>query len=134
MPKPVHIKNALAGLPVLRGRRPDTPIEETAPSFTTLATTEDGGVFAGSFQGESPWERHPNGDEVVQILDGAAQLTILTDEGAKTLDMQAGMLTVVPKGNWHRFNAPDGVTVMTTTPQPTEHSTVDDPRQVTAAD
>ena len=37
------------------------------------------------------------------------------------------MLTVVPKGCWHRFEAPEGVTVMTATPLPTEHS-VEDPK------
>jgi hypothetical protein len=36
----------------------------------------------------------------------------------------------VPQNTWHRFEAPDGVSLMTATPQPTEHLavTVDDPR------
>ena len=36
----------------------------------------------------------------------------------------------MPQGIWHRFEAPDGVSLMTATPQPTEHLTVDveDPR------
>jgi hypothetical protein len=38
------------------------------------------------------------------------------------------MLAVVPQGAWHRFHAPDGVTVLTATPQPTEHSFAEDPR------
>jgi hypothetical protein len=40
------------------------------------------------------------------------------------------MLVVVPQGAWHRFEAPDGVALMTATPKPTEHLTVDvdDPR------
>jgi hypothetical protein len=40
------------------------------------------------------------------------------------------MLVVVPQGAWHRFEAPDGVCLMTATPKPTEHLTVDvaDPR------
>jgi hypothetical protein len=32
------------------------------------------------------------------------------------------MLTVVPQGCWHRFQAPHGVTVLTATPQPTDHA------------
>jgi hypothetical protein len=40
------------------------------------------------------------------------------------------MVAIVPKNTWHRFEAPDGVSLMTATPQPTEHLTVDveDPR------
>jgi mannose-6-phosphate isomerase-like protein (cupin superfamily) len=41
--------------------------------------------------------------------------------------MKAGMLAVVPRGRWHRFQAPDGVTLLTATPQPTDHSTAEDP-------
>jgi mannose-6-phosphate isomerase-like protein (cupin superfamily) len=40
------------------------------------------------------------------------------------------MIVIVPQGAWHRFKAPDGVSLMTTTPQPTQHLTfaIDDPR------
>jgi hypothetical protein len=40
------------------------------------------------------------------------------------------MMAVVPQNTWHQFEAPDGVCVMTATPQPTEHVRVDvdDPR------
>lgn len=129
MVKAVDIKAALAPLPVLKARSPQTTAEEADAAFATLVEYEDGGVFAGSFQGQSPWERHPNGDELVQILDGAAKVTILTGEGPQVLDMKAGMLTIVPRNCWHRFDAPEGVTVMTKTPQPTDHSDADDPRQ-----
>ena len=129
MPKAVDIRAALAGLPILRNRRPETPESETGASFAVLAETQEGGVFAGSFEGESAWERHGNGDELVQVLEGEARLTILTDGGPTVLAMKAGMVTVVPKGHWHKFNAPTGVTVMTMTPQPTEHSMAADPTQ-----
>ena len=128
MAKAVHIETELAGLPVLRGRRPDTPAEEADPAFATLAALGEGGVFAGSFEGESAWERHSKGDELVQILKGKTRLTLLTDAGPEVLEMSAGMLTVVPRGTWHRFHAPEGVTVLTVTPQPTDHSTAEDPR------
>ena len=126
--KAVHIETALAGLPVLRGRSPETTAEEADAAFATLAEMGEGGVFAGSFQGESPWERHGKGDELVHILKGRTRLTLLTDDGPQALEMSAGMLAVVPQGTWHRFHAPDGVTVLTVTPQPTDHSTAEDPR------
>ncbi len=129
MVKAVDIQATLAGLPVLRGRSAETPEEEAAEAFATLADFGDGGIFAGSFAGESPWERHAKGDELVQILAGETTLTVLTDDGSQILEMKAGMLTVVPRGCWHRFNAPGGVTVLTATPLPTDHSNADDPRQ-----
>ena len=130
MVEAVDIKAALAPLPVLRCRSPETTEADAAAAFATLAVYEDGGVFAGSFEGTSPWERHPNGDELVQILEGAAKVTIMTEDGPQVLDMRAGMLTVVPRNTWHRFEAPEGVTVMTMTPQPTDHTEAADPREV----
>ncbi len=90
-------------------------------------------LFAGSFQGESAWERHNNGDELVQVLEGETRLTILTDSGPTELDMRGGMVTVVPQGCWHKFHAPTGVTVMTMTPQPTDRSTAKDPTRADSA-
>ncbi len=94
MAKAVHIETELAKLPVMRGRTPDTPLEEEDKAFATLAELGDGGVFAGSFEGESPWERHTKGDELVHILAGETRLTLLTEDGPQELVMSAGMLTV----------------------------------------
>jgi uncharacterized cupin superfamily protein len=126
-PVAVDIQAAIAPLPILRTRRPDTPAAEAAGAFARLAETRDGAVFAGTFEGQSPWERHPNGDELVQILAGETKLTIMTADGPNVLVMKAGMLAVVPQGSWHRFDAPNGVTVLTMTPEPTDHTTADDP-------
>ncbi|MEQ8667077.1 MAG: cupin domain-containing protein [Rhodospirillales bacterium] len=125
MVKAVDIETELSGLKVIEGRTPATPEEELGPAFATLATTEDGGVFAGSFVGESAWERHRNGDELVQILKGHATVTVLQGDEEHVLDMPAGSVVVVPRGCWHRFQAPDGCTVMTMTPQPTDHTAID---------
>lgn len=120
--KTANIEEELSKLKVLEGRTPDTPDEEMDNVFAELAPFDTGGVFTGSFVGESPWERHTAGDELVHILKGRAELTIMTDEGEEILDLKAGQLTVVPKGLWHRFRAPQGVTVLTATPHPTDHS------------
>ncbi len=126
--KAVTIADALAPLQPLKMRGEHTTEEEANAAFAELAPFRDGAVFAGSFQGDSGWEKHDKGDEIVQILDGATRLTILIDGGEEVLELKAGMLVVVPKGHWHRFHAPDGVTVMTATPQPTQHTFADDPR------
>jgi mannose-6-phosphate isomerase-like protein (cupin superfamily) len=130
MLRAVDIKAELAGRPVLRGRDEDTTEADAKAAFAILTPFRDGSIFAGSFSGDSPWERHQKGDELVHILDGAATLTIMTDTGPQSFTMTAGMLIVVPQGHWHRFHAPDGVTVLSATPQPTDHTAAADPRTV----
>ncbi len=125
--KAIDIQAALSARPFLDGRGAATEAD-AADAFAELARFRDGGIFAGSFSGTSPWERHGNGDELVHVLAGAAALTILTDGGPETLQLQAGMIAVVPQGLWHRFQAPDQVTLLTATPQPTDHSFAEDPR------
>lgn len=128
MLKAVNIEVELARLEYLDGRGPDTTAEQEDKAFARLADYRDGGVFAGGFSGESPWERHGNGDELVHVLDGSTTLTIMTAEGPEAFELGKGMAIVVPRGHWHRFRSEHGVTVMTVTPQPTEHSLADDPR------
>ncbi len=71
----------------------------------------------------------------MQVVEGETKFHIMTDEGKQIHTLKAGMLVIVPQGLWHRFEAPDGVCLMTATPKPTEHLTVDveDPRTLTAA-
>ncbi|SLN69434.1 cupin domain-containing protein [Oceanibacterium hippocampi] len=128
LPAVVDIQAAIAPLPVLKGRRPDSPASDTDPVFATLARSERCGIYAGSFEGESAWERHSNGDEFVQVIAGETLLTILTDAGRAELRLGAGMVTMVPRGCWHKFQSPAGVTVLTMTPTPTDHSMAEDPR------
>ena len=128
MIRAVDIEAELAGLSVLRGRSRRTPAEEVTAAFAVLAPFRDGSVFAGRFSGETAWERHRKGDELVHVLDGAATLTIMTGEGPQSFELRAGMLIVVPQGHWHRFEAPGGITVLSATPQPTDHTDAADPR------
>lgn len=131
MLKAVDIATRLERLAFLDGRTKDTPHEKVDAAFANVASYGDGGVFMGSFSGESPWERHGKGDELVQVLDGQTTLTIMTEEGPDSFEMSKGMLIVVPQGHWHRFKSDRGVTVLTVTPQPTDHSTENDPRTTT---
>jgi mannose-6-phosphate isomerase-like protein (cupin superfamily) len=130
MIKAVDIKAELAGRPVLGARDKETTKAEAREAFAVLAPFRDGSIFAGSFSGESPWERHQKGDELVQILDGATTLTNMTDSGPQSFKLAAGMIIVVPQEHWHRFHAAERVTVLSATPQPTEHTRAEDPRAV----
>ncbi len=124
-----HLEDELSKLKMLEGRTPFSSDEDLARAFTTLAPFDSGGIFTGSYSGEGAWERHTAGDELVHILSGSAELTILTEEDEQLIHLTSGMVLVIPKGLWHRFRSSDGVTLITATPHPTEHSTTEDPRE-----
>lgn len=130
----IDLNTELATLEMLHGRTPQTTRAERAGSSAQLALYRDGAIFTTKFAGEGGWERHRNGDELVHILDGTTTLYLMTAEGLQTLALGAGMIAIVPQGVWHRFDSPDGVTLMTATPQPTDHppAHVDDPRTLEA--
>jgi len=61
-------------------------------------------------------ERHPGGDEMLHILDGEVDITVLTDDGRVETTARAGSIFVCPKGLWHRQMSRSGVTVLYATP------------------
>ena len=128
----LDLKGEITKLKMLHGRTPETPEAEREGAFAKLSQYRDGGIFAAKFSGESAWERHPNGDEIVQIVEGSTTVHLLTDDGPQSIAVGAGSVVVVPQNTWHRFEAPEGVSLVTATPQPTEHLTfaIDDPRKL----
>ena len=128
----LDLKTTLDQMPMLRGRRPETTEAERQASgaFVTLTPFRDGNIYSAKFSGRAAWERHPNGDELVQIVAGSTTIDIIVDGKVETHELSAGTTVVVPQGAWHRFHAPNGVSMVTATPRPTEHLTVDveDPR------
>ncbi len=133
----LDLKAEFAKLTMLRERTPQmTEVERKGTgAFATLAPFRDGNIFSAKFAGDGAWERHPNGDEFVQIVDGATTLHIMTADGPQSYALSAGMVVIVPQGAWHRFHSPNGVSLVTATPKPTEHLTVDieDTRTLTSA-
>ncbi|MDO6764174.1 cupin domain-containing protein [Agarivorans sp. 1_MG-2023] len=107
-------------------RTPDSSEAELAGAFRELCLYRNGAIYIGHYAGSSEWERHSQGDEIVQVIEGATNLILLTKDGETSLSLNAGELMVVPQNTWHRFETPKGVKVMTVTPQPTDHQ-VDTP-------
>jgi mannose-6-phosphate isomerase-like protein (cupin superfamily) len=134
----LDLRATLAKMPMMQGRRPEsTEAERKATgAFVTLTPYRDGNIYSAKFSGRAAWERHPSGDELVQIVDGATGVDIIVDGKIETHQLTAGMTVVVPQGAWHRFHAPNGVSIVTATPRPTEHLTVDveDPRTLSDSD
>ena len=133
----VDLNAAVGKLSMLQGRRPEMTEAERKASgaFATLAPFRGGNIFSAKFSGDGAWERHPNGDELVQVVAGSTTLHIMMEDGPQSYRLTAGMVVIVPQGAWHRFHSPEGVSLVTATPKPTEHLTVDieDPRTLTAA-
>jgi mannose-6-phosphate isomerase-like protein (cupin superfamily) len=47
------------------------------------------------------WERHPAGDELLQVFEGELDMTVLTPEGPVESTLRPGAVVIVPKGLWH---------------------------------
>jgi mannose-6-phosphate isomerase-like protein (cupin superfamily) len=126
----VDLKAELGRLTMLRGRTPTTPEAVREGAFAHLAPYRDGAISADKYAGTSAWERHPQGDEIVYILEGAATLHLMTEEERQSVALKDGMMVILPRNMWHQIEAPEGVCLMTTTPQATQHLTIDveDPR------
>ena len=130
----IDLAAELSKLTMLRDRTPQTTRAERQDSSRNLAEYRDGAIFTTKFTGEGAWERHRNGEEVVYILDGDTAVHLMTEQGPETLELSAGMIAIVPQAAWHRFSSPGGVTLLTVTPQPTDHPSVhvEDPRTLDA--
>lgn len=115
---PVSIDAALESLTYLPDR---TPTSEGEDFYSVLSGYRDGGIFVASYAGTTQWERHQAGDEIVLVLEGRTTLILLIDGDEVAHELGSRELLVVPKGVWHRFETPDGVQVMSVTPQPTDH-------------
>jgi mannose-6-phosphate isomerase-like protein (cupin superfamily) len=49
----------------------------------------------------SNWEMHPEGDEFVYLLSGAATLLLEFADGVRSVPLNDRAATVVPRGIWH---------------------------------
>lgn len=122
-PQPISLDAVWATTTHLPDR---TALTESTDHFATVANYRDGGIFMANYAGSTEWERHP-ADEVVVVIDGSTTMTLLIDGDAVAHTTGKGQMIIVPPLTWHRFDSPDGVRVMTLTPQPTEHYNGDSP-------
>jgi len=90
----IDLNAEMAKLKMLRGRTPETPEVDRHGSFVRLAPYRDSAINAAKFSGEGPWERHPNGDEIVQVVDGAVTFHIMTEDGPQSHALKAGMVVI----------------------------------------
>ena len=88
-----------------------------------------GMVGIAAFSEHPLWERHPRADELLHVLDGALDLTILGEDGPTELQLTPGSLVVVPRGLWHSPRPRGFVRLLfINTSEETEISDLPDPR------
>jgi hypothetical protein len=92
----IDLNAECAKLTKLKNRTPLSSEADRKGAFARVAPYRDGAIFTAKFAGKSAWERHPRGEEIVQIIDGATTLHLLTDEGKQSLSLTAGMIAIVP--------------------------------------
>jgi quercetin dioxygenase-like cupin family protein len=75
-------------------------------AFWMLGTQGPNNLWVGRFGNasigqRSPWERHVEGQELLHVLEGAVEVTLLLDSGPVTMRLDAGSIFLVPTGVWH---------------------------------
>lgn len=116
------LTEALDRLEHLPNRSPEMAFSGGAEeAFAEVSRYRDGAIFVGFYSGSSEWERHPNGEEIVLVLEGSTTLVLFVDGAEERSQLEANELVVVPANTWHRFERSSEVKIMTVTPQPTEH-------------
>ena len=117
------LTEALAGVVYLPNRTPEMSFSGGADkAFAELSKYRDGAIYVGHYSGDSEWERHSTGDELVMALERSTTLVLLIEGKEEKFKLNMHELLVVPKNIWHRFERSKDLKIMTVTPQPTDHS------------
>jgi quercetin dioxygenase-like cupin family protein len=62
-------------------RTATSPETERKKGIARLTAYRDGAIFASKFKGTGGWERHPNGDELVHVVEGETMLCLMAEDG-----------------------------------------------------
>ena len=123
------LRTALSGLAEL-AIASSTTAEEAAAAVRPIASLDQCTLGVMRYSGLTPWERHPDGDELLHPLEGEVDVTLLTDSGPTHVTVRAGSVFVCPRGLWHRQLPRPAVTMFFGTPTENEEvSWAEDPRR-----
>lgn len=120
------VRNELHDLPALVVTR-DTTEAEAAAAIRAFGSLNGCLLGVTRFEGLTPWELHPDTDELLYVVEGAVEVTVLVDEGLVVTAVPAGSVFVVPRGRWHRQEAREHAALLFATGA-TDISWADDPR------
>lgn len=88
--------------------RPDPAIPVDGHTFGVATMTENS---------RHDGEMHPDGDEVLYLIDGKVRVTLETDPVLE-LEMHPGDGVIVPQGVWHRVDILEPSQIVYLTPGP----------------
>jgi len=94
--EPHDVPATLAALAELRVSAATTELDAAA-AMPVLADFNDCIVGTVRFSGQTPWERHP-GDELLYIVEGSVDVTVLLDDAAHDATLNTGSVFVGPRG------------------------------------
>ena len=80
---------------------PDIDAVSAARCMELLGSFNGSAMGLVSFEGETGWECHPAGDELLYYLEGEAQIRLITETGEVTRTVRKGDVAQIPKGLWH---------------------------------
>lgn len=95
---------------------PDIDVEEAMRAVNMFSAFNDCHIGLVQFTGETAWERHPAGDELLFVLAGQTRITLLEKGEAVTFDVAEGSMVIVPRGLWHSQRPCPHVTLLFVTP------------------
>lgn len=122
------VRATLRAMPVLRVTR-DTTDAEAIEAVRLFGTLNETMLGVARFSGATPWEIHPDADELLYVVDGTVEVTLLTDDGPVQRTLGTGCVCVVPRNLWHRQHAHGTVALLFATAAGTTASSwADDPR------
>lgn len=95
----------------------ESEIERLGPPGRRSLTTMDGcHLGIARFSSHPRWERHQEGDELLHVLAGRMELTVLTADGPVESTLVSGSVAVVPRGCWHSPRPVGEVTLLYVSP------------------
>lgn len=117
------LADILKRLTYLSDRTPEMAFNGgTELAFLEVAPYRNGAISVGYYSGNTEWERHPGGDEIVMSIEGSTTLVLLVNSEEHRISLNSGELVVVPQNCWHRFEGSSHLKVLGVTPEPTDHS------------
>jgi len=117
---PIDVHASFEKLEFFGNRTPESYGAGPEAFADRLSDYRNGGVFVSHWAGSGEWERHPNGDEIVMVIEGEAKVFLVQDGEETEQSLSRGQLIVIPENTWHRLETSQ-VKILTVTPRPTDH-------------
>lgn len=80
---------------------PDIDADTAMRCMQVLGSFNGSAMGLVSFSGQTGWECHPAGDELLYYLEGEAEICLITEGDDIRRMVKKGDVVQIPKGLWH---------------------------------